>query len=109
MFDHCDECINLNKDICNTCNEDNFLFKRKEDIDPHTIIECYKILVDKLKETISLHEKILKEKEKTIDILKETISLLEERDKLKDERIDILTKKLMIGKEAENGISSESS
>ena len=78
-----------------------------EEVDPHTIIECYKILINKLSESNDLYKKIVSEKQKTIDLLKEKISVMEEIDKVKDERIEILTDKLM-GKGIENGISSES-
>ena len=77
------------------------------EVDPHAIIECYRLLIDKLTESNDLYKKIVSEKQKTIDLLKEKISVMEEIDKVKDERIEILTDKLM-GKGIENGISSES-
>lgn len=86
---------------------DNINNEYSEKIDSDTIIECYKILIDKLSESNDLYKKIVVEKQKTIDLLKEKIDIMEEIDKVKDERIEILTNKLM-RKGIENGISSES-
>ena len=80
----------------------------EEDVDLHTVVRGYKILIDKYNESYDFYKKIIAEKEKTIDLLKEKISIMEEIDKVKDERIEILTKKL-IGKETKDGVSSESS
>ena len=83
-------------------------FNNEEDVDLHTVVEGYKVLIDKFDESLELYKKIIAEKEKTIDLLKEKISIMEEIDKVKDERIEMLTNKLM-GKGTNDGISSESS